>query len=180
MATGTMQFGADNNAGSTLPTQTTLRSQNSTQATLVVRNEGPLQGNGLEVVGGPVGVDATADFSPDGFGVIAQGGTGVLGTSQGTGNPGVQGRSAGSGNGVTGISPQRNGVQGESSSQFASGVYGENLSGLGWGIAGRSNAPPGNENGAAVWAITPPEVSPGFSLETSAYSATWSRMAAAS
>lgn len=103
VATGTMQFGADNNAGPNQPNQTILRAQNSSQATLVVRNEGPVPGNGLEVVGGPVGVAATGSL----------------------------------GNGVTGISPQRNGVQGESGSYNASGVYGQNNVG-GYGVAGRT------------------------------------------
>jgi hypothetical protein len=61
MATGPMQFGADNNAGPNQPNQTTLRAQNSTLAALVVRNEGPVPGNGLDVVGGPVGLKATGD-----------------------------------------------------------------------------------------------------------------------
>jgi hypothetical protein len=153
MATGPMQFGADNNAGPNQPNQTILRAQNSTQATLVVRNEsaaGQPPGNGLAVVGGPIGVTATADFSTDGVGVQGVAGTGVLGIAQGTSSSGVRGRSAGSGNGVTGVSPQRNGVQGESSSQSASGVYGENLSAGGFGVAGRSNAP-GVPPGAPGW-----------------------------
>jgi hypothetical protein len=127
MATGPMQFGADNNAGPNQPNQTVLRAQNSSQATLVVRNEGPAAGNGLEVVGGPVGVEAIADAGPDGFGIQAEGGTGILADS------------TGSGNGVIGRSPQRNGVQGESSSPFASGVYGENNGG-GYGVAGRTRS----------------------------------------
>ena len=158
MATGPMQFGADNNAGATLPNRTTLRAQNSTEPTLVVRNEsaGPLQppGNGLDVQGGPIGVSARADFSTDGVGVRGEAGTGVEGISQ-TARPGVSGRSASTGDGVRGVSPRRNGVQGESSSQFASGVYGENLSRGGWGVAGRSNAPVSYSTapgwGAAVW-----------------------------
>jgi hypothetical protein len=133
-----MQFGADNNAGPNQPNQTVLRAQNSSQATLVVRNEGPLPGDGLVVVGGPVGVNATADPGPDGFGLDADGGTGILGRSTGTGN------------GVMGRSPQRNGVEGVSSSQVASGVYGENMSGGGFGVAGRSNAP-GVPPGAPGW-----------------------------
>jgi hypothetical protein len=120
-----MQFGADNNAGPNQPNQTTLRAQISNQATLVVRNEGPLAGEGLEVVGGYLGVKATADSGPDGFGVQAEAGTGILA------------RSTGSGNGVLARSPQRNGVQGESGSYNASGVYGENSAG-GWGVAGRT------------------------------------------
>jgi hypothetical protein len=39
VATGPMQFGADNNAGPNQPNQTILRAQNSDQATLEVRNE---------------------------------------------------------------------------------------------------------------------------------------------
>jgi hypothetical protein len=122
MATGPMQFGATNNAGATLANQTVLRAQNSAQATLVVRNEqagAQPPGNGLEVVGGPVGAQATADFSNDGFGVIGEAGTGVLGIGHGSG-AGVRGRSAGAGDGVSGISPQRNGVQGVSNSYNAS------------------------------------------------------------
>jgi hypothetical protein len=43
------------------------------------------------------------------------------------------------GHGVNGISANANGVQGNSSSRFASGVYGENTSGDGYGIAGRAS-----------------------------------------
>jgi hypothetical protein len=39
MATGPMQFGADNNAGPNQPNLTLLRAQNSNQATFEVRNE---------------------------------------------------------------------------------------------------------------------------------------------
>jgi hypothetical protein len=42
----------------------------------------------------------------------------------------------GSGNGVTGVSPQRNGVEGESGSPNASGVYGRNIAG-GCAVTGR-------------------------------------------
>jgi len=43
----------------------------------------------------------------------------------------------GSGNGVSGRSPQRNGIQEVSGSYNASGVYGENTAG-GYGVAGRT------------------------------------------
>jgi hypothetical protein len=57
MATGPMQFGADNNAGFS---QTVLRSDTD-EATLKVQNEettGPT-GGGIEVLGGLYGVTAT-------------------------------------------------------------------------------------------------------------------------
>jgi hypothetical protein len=155
MATGPMQFGADNNAGPNQPNQTVLRAQNTTQAALVVRNHPPaptgqLPGSGLHVEGGSFGVTAAADFSQNGVGVRAAAGTGVLGIGHSPVNSGVRGRNSDGGNGVTGVSEQRNGVQGESSSQNASGVYGENLSAGGFGVAGRSNAP-GVAPGAPGW-----------------------------
>jgi hypothetical protein len=139
MATGPMQFGADNNAGPTPPNQTLLRSQNSNQATLEVRNEpaaGLTAGGGLTVHGGPFAVRATGGqgSDPPGLGVhgVADG-TGVVGE----GDTGVFGNSVNRGNGVWGRSPQANGVQGVSGSYNASGVYGENSAG-GWGVAGRT------------------------------------------
>jgi hypothetical protein len=144
VATGPMQFGADNNAGSNQPTQTILRAQNNNQATLVVRNEpaavGLTAGDGLTVEGGPVAVRATAGQSSDvsaigvhGVATAAVNDTGV----RGQGGTGVIGNSVGSGNGVEGHSPQANGVRGESGSYNASGVYGENNVG-GYGVAGRT------------------------------------------
>lgn len=139
MATGPMQFGADNNAGPNQPNKTILRAQNSNQATLEVRNEPTAAltaGNGLEVIGGPVAVRATGGQGSDrpGRGVHAVAdGTGVIGE----GETGVFGNSVGGGNGVWGRSPQRNGVQGVSGGYNASGVYGENTAG-GYGVAGRT------------------------------------------
>jgi hypothetical protein len=160
MAIGPMQFGADNNAGPTRPNQTILRSQNTNQETLVVRNEpaGSISGGGgLTVEGGPFAVKATGGHMRDqpgtgvhavanqGIGVhavanqgrgvhaVANGGTGVIGE----GETGVFGNSTGTGSGVWGRSPQQNGVQGVSGSYDASGVYGENTAG-GYGIAGRT------------------------------------------
>src|SRR6476646_9363364 len=136
MATGPMQFGADNNAG---PHRTTLRAQNPDQATLDVRNEpaaGLTAGDGLTVTGGPFAVRATGGQGSDLPGVGVHGtadGTGVIGEAE----TGVFGNSVGSGNGVWGRSPQANGVQGVSGSHDASGVYGQNDAG-GWGIAGRT------------------------------------------
>jgi hypothetical protein len=132
MATGPMQFGADNNAGPNQPNQTTLRAQNSNsnEATLVVKNEmagGLTAGNGLIVEGGPYAVRATGGKDADSPGV------GVHGVADGTG---VFGENVGSGNGVTGVSPQRNGVEGESGSPNASGVYGRNIAG-GCAVTGR-------------------------------------------
>jgi hypothetical protein len=142
MTTGPMQFGATNNAGSAAPTQTVLISENSNQATLLVRNDivgGSLPaGNGLEVVGGPIGVMATGGVDSDSPGIGVRGVADATGVD-GSGLRGVRGRSTGDGNGV----------QGESSSRIASGVYGENLSGGGFGIAGRSNVRSGSF-GAAV------------------------------
>lgn len=140
MATGPMQFGADNNAGPNQPNQTILRAQNNAQETLVVRNEpagGLTAGSGLRVEGGPVAVRATG-----GLGLDLPGGIGVQGYADGTGvigegQTGVFGNSVSNGNGVWGRSPQRNGVQGVSGSYNASGVYGENTVG-GYGVAGRT------------------------------------------
>jgi hypothetical protein len=143
-----VNLGQENNAGTN---QTVLRAQINNAATLVVLNgppgplptaladgatlvvlNGPLStqipaapGYGLVVVGGPVGVSATADPSSDGFGVESRGGTGVLSVS------------TGSGNGVLARSPLRNGVQGESSAGDHSGVYGVNTAG-GWGVYGHT------------------------------------------
>ncbi|MCU1547739.1 MAG: hypothetical protein JWO29_690 [Arthrobacter sp.] len=140
MATGPMQFGADNNAGPNQPNQTVLRAQNSNQATLEVRNDPSnlTAGGGLTVVGGPFAVRAKGGEGldlPGGLGVhgTANGGTGVVGEGQ----TGVFGNSVGSGNGVWGRSTQANGVQGVSGSYNASGVYGENSAG-GYGVAGRT------------------------------------------
>jgi hypothetical protein len=142
MATGPMQFGADNDAGSPLsppfspntPTQTILRSRNRAQATLVVRNEdtpqsltrpGVLAGNGVEVVGGPVGVLATGGLGNGGYY-----GAGVRGVA----NPdgwGVDG--IGNVAGVRGTS-DRAGVLGESSGPAGGvGVWGRHLAG-GYGV----------------------------------------------
>ena len=146
MATGPMQFGTNNNAGSS---QTVLRSDTD-EATLKVQNEettGPT-GGGIEVIAGLYGVTATS-FGRDlpGIGVngkAVSGGIGVKGEASGSGvgvrgegDTGVVGTSVGSGDGVTGSSPQRNGVQGVSNSYNASGVYGENSAG-GYGLAGRT------------------------------------------
>jgi hypothetical protein len=143
MPTGTMRFGADNDAGTTAPTF--LRAQRSNRATLEVWNEigaGNTAGVGLRVRGGPYAVRATAgeDYDQLGIGVFGDAdGTGVLGE----GRVGVGGNSVGGpGPGVWGISSQANGVQGMSQSRAASGVYGENFSGAGFGIAGRSNIAP--------------------------------------
>src|SRR5829696_9724378 len=94
-----MRYGADNDAGSFLnpPTETILKSKNSQKATLVVKNEPSppaLAGVGLAVSGGPVGVEATAEFDSnavgvhgigdadsDDIGVHGEGETGVRGTS---------------------------------------------------------------------------------------------------
>lgn len=149
MATGTMQFGADNNAGPNQPNQTVLRAQNSNQSTLEVRNEpagGLTAGNGLTVVGGPVAVMATggqgSDFPGRGVHGVADG-TGVMGE----GATGVFGNSVSDGNGVWGRSPLANGVQGVTDSHDASGVYGQNNAG-GWGVAGRTlNDPDGSRAG---------------------------------
>ncbi len=136
MATGPMQFGADNNSG---PNTTILRAQNSNQATLDVRNEvaaGLTAGGGLTVSGGPFAVRATGGKDSDLPGIGVHGtadGTGVVGE----GDTGVFGNSVGVGNGVWGRSSQANGVQGVSGSHDASGVYGENTSG-GYGVAGRT------------------------------------------
>jgi hypothetical protein len=150
MPDGQMWFGRNNNAGAAAPTQTVLRSQNNAQATLVVRNDRPRRrpapppGNGLEVIGGPVGVKATGGHESDEDGIGVHGltelmlGIGVLG--EGTTSAGVRGTS-GSGNGVEGESTNGNGVRGGSSSRIYSGVYGENLSGSGFGIHARSNTP---------------------------------------
>jgi hypothetical protein len=152
VATGPMRFGEDNNAGSTPPTQTILRSD-SNEATLKVLNEettGPT-GGGLEVVGGSFGVKATGygtDSASEGIGVNGIGfAIGVRGEAlstlgngvgvRGEGESGVVGISVGSGDGVAGRSPQHNGVQGVSASYNASGVYGENSTG-GYGVAGRT------------------------------------------
>lgn len=155
MATGPMQFGADNNAGIS---QTVLRTQTTTyDPTLVVRNEGPNAGSGIRVEAGSQGdgVTARAGSGSDFFGVRAEGGTGVLG------------RSTGSGNGVIGQSPQRNGVQGNSSSPFASGVYGENDGG-GYGIAGRTRS--GNRYIAAVLGESGGTAPDGFATGVYGYS----------
>ena len=139
MATGPMQFGAENNAGPNPPNQTTVRAQNSNQPTLVVRNEtagGLTAGGGLLVSGGPFAVRAMGGQDSDSPGIGVHGtadGTGVIGE----GGTGVFGNSTGGGNGVWGRSPQANGVQGVSESYDASGVYGENTSG-GYGVAGRT------------------------------------------
>jgi hypothetical protein len=139
VATGPMQFGADNNAGPNQPNQTILRAQNDNQATLVVRNEpagGLTAGGGLTVEGGPFAVRATGGQNSDSPGIGVHGvadGTGVIGE----GRTGVFGNSVNSGNGVWGRSPQANGVQGVSGSYDASGVYGENTVG-GYGVAGRT------------------------------------------
>jgi hypothetical protein len=139
MATGPMQYGADNNAGPNQPNRTILRAQNSNQATLDVRNEsagGLTAGGGLTVIGGPFAVRATGGQDSDLPGIGVHGiadGTGVIGEGQ----TGVFGNSVGNGNGVWGRSTQANGVQGVSSSYNASGVYGENNGG-GYGVAGRT------------------------------------------
>jgi hypothetical protein len=139
MATGPMQFGADNNAGPNQPNQTILRAQNSNRATLEVRNEPTsalTAGGGLTVQGGPFAVRATGGQGSDLPGIGVHGvadGTGVIGE----GRTGVFGNSVGGGNGVWGRSPQANGVQGVSGSYNASGVYGQNNVG-GWGVAGRT------------------------------------------
>jgi hypothetical protein len=139
MATGPMQFGADNNAGPNQPNQTILRAQNSNRATLEVRNEPTAAltaGGGLTVQGGPFAVRATGGQGSDLPGIGVHGvadGTGVIGE----GRTGVFGNSVGGGNGVWGRSPQANGVQGVSGSYNASGVYGQNNVG-GWGVAGRT------------------------------------------
>ena len=83
MATGPMQFGADNNAGPNQPNKTILRAQNSNQATLEVRNEPTAAltaGNGLEVIGGPVAVRATGGQGSD------RPGRGVHAVADGTGH----------------------------------------------------------------------------------------------
>ena len=88
MATGQMQFGADNNAGPNQPNQTILRAQNPNQATLVVRNEpagGLTAGGGFTVEGGPFAVRATGGQGSDLPGIGVHGvadGTGVIGRSQ--------------------------------------------------------------------------------------------------
>jgi hypothetical protein len=62
MATGPLQFAADNNAGSKESTEIILRSQNDEKNTLVVKNEtaagSELAGPALYVEGGPIGVEA--------------------------------------------------------------------------------------------------------------------------
>ena len=95
MATGPMQFGTDNNAGSS---QTILRSD-SDEATLKVQNEettGPT-GGGIEVTGGGLyGVTATSTGT-DSLGV----GIGVNGIAVPDGI-GVKGKASGNGVGVRG------------------------------------------------------------------------------
>jgi hypothetical protein len=138
VATGPMQFGADNDAGFNQPTQTILRAQNPNQETLVVRNEiarGLTAGSGLLVEAGPVAVRATG-----GLGLDERGGIGVHGYADGTGvigegQTGVFGNSFRNGNGVWGRSQGSNGVYGWSGSSNANGVFGENTAG-GCGVAG--------------------------------------------
>jgi len=154
MATGPMQFGADNNATAS---QTVLRAQVPDIAALVVRNQGPTAGNGILVEAGGAGdgVRARAASGPDFFGVIAEGGTGLLA------------RSTGQGNGVLGFSNQRNGVEGRSSSSIASGVYGEN-SGGGYGVAGRTRS--GDSNVAAILGESQGAAPEGFATGVYGYS----------
>ena len=140
MATGPMQFGADNNAGFNQPTQTILRAQNPNQETLVVRNEiarGLTAGDGLTVEAGPTAVRARG-----GLGLDERGGVGVRAYADGTGviaegQTGVFANSVSNGNGVWGRSAQSNGVYGWSGSPNANGVFGENTVG-GCGVAGRT------------------------------------------
>jgi hypothetical protein len=155
MATGPMQFGADNNAGTS---QTVLRTQIASYApTLVVKNEDPNAGSGIQVEAGSQGdgVTAKAGSGPDFYGVRAEGGTGVFGRSNGTGD------------GVSGQSPQRNGVQGVSYSPYASGVYGENRGG-GYGIAGRTRS--GNAFVSAVLGESTGNAPEGFATGVYGYS----------
>jgi hypothetical protein len=145
--------GRENDAGGD---QTILRALINNQPTLVLVN-GPLDlaplpgsGHGLVVAGRPVGMLAKGDFSSDGQGVAGIGGSGVVGTAQGSTVPttkaAVVGLSlasnAANGNGVSGVSERLNGVEGQSFTQAASGVYGYNMSGGGFGVAARSNVPP--------------------------------------
>jgi hypothetical protein len=153
VATGPMQFGANNNAGPNPPigsvpsgTQTILRAQNPNQETLVVRNEtagGLGAGFGLTVEAGPVAVRGLGGRDTDlpGWGVVGEadntGVHGIAGAPGVIGQAGVIGQSVTGGHGVWGQSPQANGVQGVSGSNNASGVYGENTAG-GYGVAGRT------------------------------------------
>jgi hypothetical protein len=153
VATGPMQFGANNNAGPNPPigsvpsgTQTILRAQNPNQETLVVRNEaagGLTAGDGLTAVGGPVAVRGLGGRDTDlpGWGVVGEAdNTGVhdiAGAPGVIGQAGVIGQSVTGGHGVWGHSPQANGVQGVSNSFNASGVYGANTAG-GYGVTGRT------------------------------------------
>src|SRR5215211_3444957 len=126
MATGPMQFGADNNAGPNQPNQTILRAQNTNQETLVVKNEpapGLTAGSGLRVEAGPVAVWALGDI---GVYAISDGSRSFSTGVRAEGPTGVFGISAGPGNGVWGQSTQSNGVYGQSSSSNANGVFGEN------------------------------------------------------
>ena len=160
MASGNMEFGNNgvwNDAG---PDQTTLRSTNAngtlsvenlaTGAGLIVR--GIRRGVEVSTLGAPPMGPPPPEVAVSGEGFIGVRGAGGFNGTGGAASSGVQGVNLGSGNGVTGDSPQRNGVQGTSSSQSASGVYGENLSGGGFGVAGRSNVPFGSPLpiGAAV------------------------------
>ena len=142
MATGPMQFGADNNAGPTPPNETILRTQGLTASTLLIQNER----GAVAVPGVP------------GRGLTVEGGSGVLGQSTSTGN-GVEGRSR-----------MRNGVEGYSSSVAASGVYGENTSAGGFGVAGRSYATMSAPMGGSPFSgTTPPEAGPASSVGPSTW-----------
>jgi hypothetical protein len=139
MASGNMQYGnngAGNNSG---PDFTTLIANiPAPQAALSVEN---LAGEVIAARGGTVGVQGTADFEADGFGVIGEAWVGVYG--RGTAD-GVFGRSLG------GLGGRGDGVYGES--DVSSGVRGVSLSGAPTsqaGVFGRAR----NDNGNGVIGI---------------------------
>jgi hypothetical protein len=139
MATGPMQFGADNNAGPNQPNHTILRAQNSNQTTLEVRNEiagGRTAGGGLSAEGGPFAVKGVGGGGSDSPGIGVHGvgvgdrDTGVLGEGQ----FGVRGTSD-TATAVWAVSQQWTGVLGDSSSHDQPGAFGVNDAG-GYGVAG--------------------------------------------
>jgi hypothetical protein len=119
---------------------------------------GNFSGIGLSALGrgsnGIIGIAAST--TPSNPAAAISDGNGVEGRTNST-NPDRAGVRGSGQTGVLGVG-QLNGVQGTSASQVASGVYGENFSG-GYGVAGRSSAPPGalgagvlGDNTAGGWA----------------------------
>jgi hypothetical protein len=153
MASGNMQYGNNGVGNNSGPDYTTLTANIAApQDALSVEN---LAGQAIAARGGTIGVRATADPEPDGYGVQGQAYVAVLGTGTGYG---VYGRSfnalGGRGYGVFGVSDVAHGVFGvcePGAGSSHAGVIGRGRELNGNGVIGVAQ---NGSNAFGVWGIS--------------------------